>query len=299
MGLQYRGGKQNPKRTGTWAHLKRAVLGAVGRSVSASRLPAIERVDGVTVFGVRRSALKLEANDPSVGGPASKYSNPRLEKFRQLTAKKRLANPFLEKGRRDNFPKFKPRRAAQEAPSIAHVRRVCFLGDCKSQAVSATSGCKAVFGARRCQQAQMIVVDAMSSLHACADATMLTHLIYIAGLGRLVVTEASWELAERRPSTLQSCSVVHHVPLALTVQRWFCCTAAFKQNFPGVVLALKACVELNKSKWKFTEPGQPLAANLRSQVTQVDAVAPLATWLQNERRIANTLGPKVFGASLI
>lgn len=291
--------KQIPKRTGTWAHLKRGVLGAVARSVSASRLPALERVDGVTVFGVRRSVLKLEATDPSAGRPTSKYSTPKLEKFRERTAKKRIANPILEKGSRFCFPKFKARRAAKEAPSIAHVHRVCFLGNCGNQAVAANSGCEVCVGARRCRQAQMVVVDEMSSLHACADAAMLTHLIYIAGLGRPVVTEASWELAERRPSTLQSCSVVHHVPLALTVQRWFCCTAAFKQNFPGVVLALKACVELNKSKWKFTEPGQPLAANLRSQVTQVDAVAPLATWLQNERRIANTLGPKVFGASLI
>jgi hypothetical protein len=289
MGVRNRVEAVNNGTCGTWVSVKKGVLGAMAKAMVASRLPAVERIDGDTVFGVRRSVLKREA-----GEPTAKYSNPKMDRFRKLTLKKAMVDSRLEKGNRLSFPKFTPRRAAKEARSIAHVSRVCFLGDCKtSQPLAAKPGTEVVTGAKRCHQAQMVVVDEMSTLHACDDDDMLTHLLYIAGLGKPVVTEASWLLAERTPRALNRRSVVHHVSLALSVQRIFRCTAAFTSNFPGAFRALKVCAALDDSKWKLMSPGQPLAAASRKLVTEVDGVAPLATWLQKETRIVNSLGPMV------
>ena len=55
------------------------------------------------MLGVNKSTLRLAAMAKSTGGPTSKYSNPKLDKFKNLTLKKTIVGCKVEKGNRLSF----------------------------------------------------------------------------------------------------------------------------------------------------------------------------------------------------
>ena len=319
-----RDGKKLAKKKGTWISRKRGVLQAeggkgrkgregkgrkgregkegkgqaAGCAVASSRAVAITNADPDTPFGVRRSFFESAVGD-GAGTTTSRHWNPKFERFQKLTAKKKVQNHLLLQGRRGNFPKFKPRLAAQSCPQLPAVSRISFVGNCQDPTASAA--CTIMSGSNRCSRSNLVVVSDMAVLHRPACARSLADVIYIAGLGLPVITEASWMLAAKIPHKLSRESVIQHAALARDTAVIFRLSQNFRLRYPSLADALAHCADKGgvgktASKWKVIKKD---ADAVRGGVAVVDLdgdFLPLAEWILKHRRVSNTLGPKVLSA---
>ena len=219
----------------------------------------------------------------------SPYWTEQLKQFAKLSKQKAVEHALSPMVKRAKLAKFAFRHAGIHLgqPVAAHV--VAFL---PAESRSFVERKHVLAGVHRCRDAQLVVLDTIARLHEIlpADASSVIHMIYIMGLGKQVTTLDSWTHLRGDFSTQGAArSVIKHQAVSETTRVEFVLAQNFKNAYPEVIAALRACVSPEKSKWSIVRELSARPGVSLKQV-HVNSLSGLWEWLQLHRRIVNARG---------
>ena len=168
----------------------------------------------------------------------------------------------------------------------------------------AREGLTEVTGGCRGQEADLAVVDDLSRLVDCPDDTStggrtLHQVLAIVARGLPVITSASWNLARGDPGRVPKESIIRHRPLAMEAKCIFECGELFVARARPVFNLLTTLSNIPNSTWKVrlstaSAEGRRNDSDKGYEIVKVADVGDLRLWVQQHRRIYNTLGMKAW-----
>ena len=294
-------GDKGAKKPGTYAAAKFGVLAAAEYAVEISKQQkSQESGSQLTPLGVSESFL-----ESAVGDRASLYDNVRLQKFKELSTKKRVrSQPFMR--RNEELKKMRKDIRAAKAPlDITSISAIAFVGErgeklpfpiFSEDLPEVQEKC----GPDRSLKAGLVVVDDLGRLFDCPDDSSVNQVFAIVARGVPVITLSSWRLARGQIKAIPRASVTRHVSLAVTTKFIFEYDSVFQSRYQLLLNTMKECLKLPGCKWKV----RPLAKNsaVREQQAtytekgfvffKLSGIECMRSWIQSHRRIVNTVGSK-------
>jgi len=286
-------------KLGTYTAVKKGVLAAAEYAVAAGGGADLAGGDAVTSLGVEVSFFASAVGDDK----KEAYSNKAFEDFDKLTANKQLRTQhFLS---RVASKRLELKRAAKPPEPLRIISKVCYLGDVgeslPQQVSEDRAGVHEVIGRWRCWNADLVVVADLSSLHDCPDDHAVNQVLSVVGLGRPVITSASWTLAKGDHHLVPKESVIRHRPLAIEKKVAFHYDGHFEARSGNVLDTLKHLSRIPKSKWTVVraDAAPPPAAvgaeaAVGANVVQLTGIDVVRRFLQNNRRIYNVTGSRAW-----
>ncbi len=215
----------------------------------------------------------------------SRHWGAGFEKFQRQTERARADAKVSRRRRKLGLP-FWPKSARKSAgsptPSLAGIRRVCYLGMEEPPATDAET----VRGHRACRDADLVVMRSLAMLFAQASGQSLVDLLYIIALGRKVVSASAWHKARRSPRNLTAKDVlfpksgIQRVSAAIAFQR------PLQDVGRRLIAAFHYCCAQPKSKWEIVKEGSS-----RSGKTLVFArEGDVSVWLHSIKSYLNVSG---------
>jgi hypothetical protein len=218
---------------------------------------------------------------------ASPYWTQKQEMFLTGTVKKARLRDIAPLDQKQTAA----RCAAREMIRLGPVARVAlaFEGTDADQAVA--SGCCAASSPAACGEADLVVVHYLATFFSepPANAADVARLAFIVGLGKPVVSRKVFVRAKCKLEKLAPFSVYHHQPVAKQNRA----VIQLERGTPEVVAsALRDICGRAGARWRLLAPGEVDDAG--GGEAPVRAGAGLGAWLQAQRRIINTRGPRAW-----
>ena len=115
----------------------------------------------------------------------------------------------------------------------------------------------------------------------------------------MVVTSASWILADQKPLRLPMTSVLHHSAICKERSIMFLYENTFTISSPNTYNALQNISNAEGSKWRLRKKARiddMIASEKKIEQFNLSTdLRPLAQWMQQQRRIINYMGPRIVG----
>lgn len=190
-------------------------------------------------------------------------------------------------------------RAAKPPEPLRCISEVRYLGEAGESLPKHVSEDRAEHrestGRWRCCNADLVVVDDLSRLHDCPDDTAVNQVLSVVGLGKPVITSASWKLARGDHNLVPKESVIRHRPLAREKQVAFVYDGHFEARAGNVLDTLKHLSRIPQSTWTVVRAGAaPPPAAVGAEVVQLIGTDVVRAFLQNNRRICNVTGSRAW-----
>ena len=141
-----------------------------------------------------------------------------------------------------------PLRASAPNPPKPDFTSICFLG-AWMQAEQMAPSCRIFTGPIAPRDAQLSIVKSFADLIDLITTSWVAHMVYIVGLGRLVVDARAWRRAKGRPSDLPPNDIVHHKPRALEAKANIAFTQTLKNSEGQLYKAFRYVSKVEGSKW--------------------------------------------------
>ena len=197
------------------------------------------------------------------------------------------------------------KRAAKPPQPLRILSKVCYLGEVGEtlpQKVSEDQpGVREVVGKWRCWNADLVVVSDLSRLHDCPDANAINQVLSVVGLGRPVITEASWTLARGDHHRVPKESVIRHRHVATETKVAFQYDGHFEARSGNIIETLNKLSSVPNSKWTVVRAdaavGAPPPAAVGATLVQLSSASGidvLRRFLQKNRRIYNVTGSRAW-----
>jgi len=195
------------------------------------------------------------------------------------------------------------KRAAKPPQHLRILSKVCYLGEVGEtlhQKVSEDQpGVREVTGKWRCWNADLVVVSDLSRLHDSPDANAINQVLSVVGLGRPVITEASWTLARGDHHRVSKESVIRHRRVATETKVVFQYDGHFEARSGNIIETLKKLSSVPNSKWTVVRAGAvvgapppaAVGANV-AQLSSTSGIDVLRRFLQKNRRIYIVTGTR-------
>jgi len=248
------------------------------RGASPSEVP--------TAYGLPSSAFQAA---PQVPPDRSPYWTKKFDEFSKLSKRKEVEHSLFPFAKR---AKLTMRHAAPIAQPVTGGSTATFL---PSSCITCADRVRLVVGVHCCRTAHVIVLETIDSLHqvlpACGGSWVI-HLLYIVGLGKHVTTVHSWTRIRGDLSSPDAGRmVIQHKAGAENKKKpvEFLLTRAFKDEFPEVLAALRACAGIEGSAWSLVNHFTARPPKKMAQV-QVNCLSALWEWLQMNRFVVNVRG---------
>ena len=221
------------------------MLAAAEYAVAAGGGADLEGGDAVTSLCVETSFVALAVGDDK----KEAYTNKAFQDFNKLTEKKQMRTQhFLS---RVASKRLEMIRAAKPPEPLRCISEVCYLGEAGGSLPKHVSEDRAEHrestGRWRCCNADLVVVDDLSRLHDCPDDTAVNQVLSVVGLGKPVITSASWKLARGDHNLVPKESVIRHRPLAREKQVAFVYDGHFEARAGNVLDTLKHLSRIPKN----------------------------------------------------
>ena len=241
---------RHEKQRATFAHLKQDVfVAAHSRTILPSQVVSFSKyVDGAAPPGA-----------PCQDLVASDFCTLRHNRFLQASKEKmRAAKIAMGKRGRGQvpYPVATTKYAAPSMPSLDRLAKVAML---TADQPGAASGRRmsAQTGFDRCYTADIVVTDTIAPLlgheHSGPQPFSMTDIVYIVGLGRMVISTTSWQRAQGDPRRLTESDVTRHVPMAQQLAVEIAFSTAMRHARPEVYKAMKKCCGAQGSKWRMRQ----------------------------------------------